>query len=59
MLDRNFDAVRISADPTPYYENVNNLPYWKAARDDAHSGSCWTTYIAKSFFEEVTRKWFS
>jgi hypothetical protein len=59
MLDRNFDAVRISADPTPYYENVNNLPYWKAARDDAHSGSCWTTYIAKSFSEEVTRKWFS
>jgi len=35
-----------------YYENINNLPYWKIAKDNAHPGTAWTHFISNFFFEK-------
>jgi hypothetical protein len=38
---------------TPFYENLNNLPYWKIAQDDNHFGTFWTTHVADLFYSRA------
>lgn len=38
-------------------ENINNLPYWKKARDMNHPGTRWTHRIADLFFNKVVEKY--
>ncbi len=35
------------------FENTNDLPYWSIAKDDAHPGTAYTTWIAQKFYERV------
>lgn len=37
-------------------DNLDNLPYWECARDGAHPGSCWSTYQATSYFNELKKR---
>lgn len=40
------------------YPNINNLPYWATAKDDAHPGTAWHEHISNLFFDELCqRKW--
>ena len=37
-------------------ENINNLPYWEAAKDGDHPGSCWSMSAGKEFYSEFLRR---
>lgn len=36
-----------------YYENPNNIPYWKVAKDNCHPGTAWTHFNADLFFQKA------
>jgi hypothetical protein len=38
-------------------ENINNIPYWKKARDMNHPGTRWSHKIADLFFESMINKY--
>jgi hypothetical protein len=40
---------------TPYYPNIDNLPYWEEAKDGAHPGTAWNRHISKKFIEAIGR----
>jgi hypothetical protein len=35
------------------FDNIDNLPYWKIARDGSHPGTCWTTTQSEHMFARV------
>jgi hypothetical protein len=35
--------------------NINNEPYWAAARDGRHPGTYYAEYVAENFYKELQK----
>lgn len=46
----------LKEDHLPYYENVDNLPYWKVAKDNSHPGTAWTRFMSNLMFDKMIER---